>query len=137
MQPLVEFLHRRLDVRITPGATPDGHHGAGFLDPGRHDAARAMVLEAAPQYFLVPGKQRRGQAIAGITPKLPIIPGEVEAFVTVDTAAAFEAPGAHDPSPVVPPASTAALPACAGLTDLISCVMVSRSTINHMRQPLT
>ena len=88
-------------VGIGGAAPAQLHQGVGFLGPGREDAARAMVFEAAPDQMNAVRQQRRGQGVAAEAPVRPAIEGEGEGAGAVDAAAGGQAMGlvAHDSSP--------------------------------------
>ena len=48
------------------GSDADLDQGVGLLGAGGDDAARAVVLEAAPDQVDAVGQQRRGQGVAAV-----------------------------------------------------------------------
>ena len=61
--------------------------GVGLLRSRREDAARAVVLEAAPDHRDPVGNQRRGQGVTGIAAVLAAVEGEAERPAAVDAPA--------------------------------------------------
>jgi hypothetical protein len=94
-QTLAQLDLGRLGVRLAPGAGADRDQGATFLRARRHDAARAVILEAAPQDALAVGHQGRGQGVARQSLHGAAIPGESQRPGAVDDAALAEPVAAH------------------------------------------
>src|SRR5690606_27995953 len=106
----------------------DGDERIGLGRACRHDAARAVILEAAADEQPVIGKQCRGERIAGMARKARAVEGEAHGMAAVDEAAGSEAIGGH----CAPPLSAAA-----SLTAKTSWVKLSRSTTSQRRHPAT
>lgn len=55
-----------------------------MIHPRRHDAARTVILEAAPDQHLVVGEKRRGQRVAREAAHPLAVEGEVDGAAAVD-----------------------------------------------------
>src|SRR5690606_15080100 len=89
-----------------PGAELD--QGVRLLGTGAEDAARPMILEAAPDQVDAVGEQGRGQGVTGKAGVAPAVEGEADRPGAIDPAAARVAARAHEP------ASRLARPAISG-----------------------
>ena len=74
-------------VRLQPRTLPQIHQGVGFLRTGGHNAARAVVFEAAADQHLVIGQQGRGEGIARKPAQAFAVEGELLRRSAVDQAA--------------------------------------------------
>ena len=74
-QPVIEENVGRAPVRLGEGAGFEPHQRRGLLDPGGHDAARTVILEAARDDPDPVRQQRRGQRV----PRMPLVFPSVEA----------------------------------------------------------
>ena len=70
-------------------ARGDGDECVGLLDPGGHDPAGAMVLEAAADEVDAVGEQGRGQRVAGEARAVAALEAERTRRAAVDQAAAL------------------------------------------------
>ena len=81
-------------------AGPQMDKGIGLFGAGGHDAARAVILEGAPDQHLIVGQQRRGQRIAGMALEALAVEAEMEDAALVEEAAASGQSGAHVSGPL-------------------------------------
>ena len=118
----LEFDPRGLRVGLGQLPAAQAHQGVGLLGPGRHDAARPVVLETAPDQPHTGAEQRRGQSIAGKTRVGPAVETETQRLAAVDGAKFGMAPGAaHE--------------AASASRSRIRLLAVSRPTTIQRRQP--
>src|SRR5690606_21375673 len=76
---VIELLHRGTHVgREATLAAVDANQRVRFLGTGRKDAARAVVLDRAPDEMNAIGQQRRGERVAGETFQRPAVEGEAQ-----------------------------------------------------------
>ena len=93
-EALVQLDRRGPGVRLGEPAAPQLHERVGLLGAGREDAARAMVLEAAPDQMHAVREQRRGERVAGIAFVADAVVSEAQRAPPVDAAAARPADAA-------------------------------------------
>ena len=103
-EPLVELGPGGLDVGLGTGARFELDQGIGLLHPGGVDAARPVVLEAAPDHAHAARQQRRGQGVAGEAGQGLAVEGEGDRPRPVDAPTFGEAVLLHaqPPSPFAP-----------------------------------
>ena len=119
-QAVGQFHHGGGDVGLSPRTFPDGEERVGLLDPGRHDAARAVILEAAAHQNLVVGEQGRSQRVTGEAKQRLAVEAGGDRLGAVNAAAAGKpAEAGHDTTPPM------------------SLVAVLRASLNQRRQPST
>ncbi len=98
-QVVVEFGRGGALVRLEARARADTHQRIRLLRPARHDAARAVVFEAAPDQHLVIGQKGGGQGVALIARQRLVVEGERDRLGAVDEApASGQTMGHHQPS---------------------------------------
>ncbi len=94
-EALVELLRGRPLVRLEPGAFAQPDQGVGLFRAGGDDAARAVILEAAPDQNLTVGQQRRGQRVAVVARHPLAVEGEFPPRGAVQQPPALGQPRAH------------------------------------------
>src|ERR1019366_8090616 len=115
-------------VRLASRAAPELHQRVRFLGTSADDAAGAVVLEAAPDQMHAVGEQCRRERIALVTLKAYAVVCEPEWPAAIDASALGKTKRLrHRESP----ASGSSMRALARM----SCVRVSRRTLNQLRQP--
>lgn len=71
-------------VRLRPAAGAELDQRVRLFGARRHDAARTVILEAAPDQHLVVGEKRRGQRVAREAAHPLAVEGEVDGAAAVD-----------------------------------------------------
>src|SRR5581483_1030340 len=107
-----------LGAGARPGGAVDRANAVGTLPGDAHEAAAAVVLEAAAERPLARGVQRRADGVALVGLDLLAVEGEGDLLGAVDALAGLRGQPAHGSS-----------------TSLTSLVTVSRSAMNQARQP--
>ena len=120
---------RRPLIGIGPRAGAELDQGVGLVGAVADDAARAMVLEAAPDHSDAVGKKRGGQRIAGVGAEATAVEDERQRLCAIDQATARVAKSLPGHGRSLGGASPAPSdPRNAWLT-------VSRNATNHRRHP--
>ena len=83
-QPVLQLGHGRPAVGLGARPFAEPHERVRLLRTGREDAARAMVLEAAPDQPHAAREQRRGERIARVPLMVAAIEAEAERLAAVD-----------------------------------------------------
>src|SRR5258705_8032897 len=86
-QPVVKSDVGGAAIGFGIGTTFELNQRRGFLRPGRKDAARAVVFEAARDEAHAIRQQRRSQRVAGMAVIFLPVEGEAQNLATVDLAA--------------------------------------------------
>ncbi len=127
-QPVVEIQRRGTHVGFGGGALAHLHQRVRLLDAGGHDAARAVVLEAARDEVHAVGEQRRCKRVTRESRIRHAVEREAQRTCAIDAAAGGQAERLRHSAPPVSGSPGFALPR-------ISWVRVSRRTLNHRLQP--
>jgi hypothetical protein len=138
-QPFGERDHGRPAGRDPGIAFSDFHQCAGFLFSSRENSAWTVILEAAPDNPDAVRQQGGSEGIALVTAQIPAIEAEPDNFAPVDAATGFKTQRrdwflAHPAVFLFPGKGVSG---CSPMrqTSTISCVIVSRTTLNHCLQP--
>ena len=107
---------------------PELDERVGLVDAGADDAARPVILEAAADEMHAVGEQRCGQRVAGEAFVPDAVELERQRLRAIDDSAARQAAGLRHGATC---GNGSPGPALATM----SCVRVSRRTLNHCRQP--
>ncbi len=95
VQPVEQLGRGGALVRFQPRRRAQVDQRVRLFGARGHDAARAVVFEAAPDQHLVIGQQGRGQRIARKAAHALAVEGEFRRGAAVDQAAAFGKTRAH------------------------------------------
>ena len=127
-EPVEELHLGGAQVGLGPPVPPEADQRVGLLGAGPQDAARAVVLEAAPHHPHSVGEQGRGDAVARVALAGPSVEGEAQGPASED-----------EPAAVLPERLAHAPPSPRGWSGradpCTSWVQVSRLTLNQRRQP--
>ena len=123
VQRAIQLLRGGAQVGDGVIAAPDGHQRVRLFRAGGHDAARAVILEAAPDQMPPIGQQGRGQRVAGHPQQGFAVKGKGQLAAAVDQPALGKA--AHG----MPPLSAARR------TDRNSWVVTLRVATSQAPQP--
>src|ERR1700761_464517 len=124
MLNLHPFAHR-LAPRAPAGGAVDGHDAVRALPGAAHQPAPAVVLEAARERALAGRVQRRPDRVALVRLDALAIEREPDDLLAVDPLRRLLRESAHAAAPPSPGNSVSRT----------SFVVVSRSAMNHARQP--
>ena len=92
-QPVVKLDVGGAPVGLGEGAGFQLHQRRGFLRPGRQDAARAVIFEAAADQPYAIRQESRGQRVARMALILAVVETETQSLLAVDSAAARQTEG--------------------------------------------
>ena len=123
-QTLVDLDLRQAHQRLGRLARTDLSKGVGVRHGVCHDTTRAVHQHARAEHADTVRQQRRGNRVARVCAHLPPIPGEGHRAILIDAAATDEA--LHRASSGCSPER---------YEPTISCVPLSRITLNQRRQP--
>ena len=130
-QPRIERLQRGAHVGFGPRPFLQLHECVGLFLARRHQAARTVQLEAAPQNTHTVREQRRGERIARIAAIGLAVEEKTDGRGGVDTRAWQTVSGfAHARA-----SGNAGTGSVMPYTARMRCETVSRATLNHWRQP--
>ena len=121
-------------VGLAAGRAQDLDQRRGLLRARRHDAARPVVLEAAPDQPDAVRKQRRGEGVAVLTLEKATVEAKADGPVGVGQEAARDAGGACHPCA---PSGGAGSRSSGSPTAWIAWLTVWRETLSSRRQPPT
>ena len=134
-QTVVDLHLGRPRIRLADRAGAELNQRVGLLDSVSDDPARAVILEAASDQAHAMGEERGGEGVAGIAGISITVEREAHGIPAVDASTGRQ-PEARDRHRLLP--DGAAAPGGDSpmrYTAVISWVTVSRSTLNHRRQP--
>ena len=83
-EPVMEFDHGGAQVRLVPVSLADADQRVHLFRPEADDAARPVILEAAPHQAPAVGEQRRCEAVARMSGERPSVEAEGDAPRPVD-----------------------------------------------------
>ncbi|MPM07842.1 hypothetical protein SDC9_54151 [bioreactor metagenome] len=127
LEPVEELGHRGAGVRLLPGTAAQLDERIRLLGAGGEDAARAVILERAPDQADVVCQERRGERVARMAAQLAPVEAEAQRRAALDQTAG-------KPGHAAPPFRASAT-SRASSAPRISCVRVLRVTISHERSP--